>query len=144
MSLHQPYDPDNIFAQIIADQMPAVKIIEDTDTMAFMDLFPQTDGHCLVISKTAMATNLLEIPRENLEKLIASVQRIAIAVEKAFKPDGIKVLQFNGSDAGQTVFHLHFHIIPTYAGQKARGHSSGKPAESKYLSQLAKKIAGQL
>ncbi|MEO0612470.1 MAG: HIT domain-containing protein [Pseudomonadota bacterium] len=124
MSLTAPYENDNIFAKIIAGDIPCTKIFEDESCLAFMDLYPQTRGHCLVISKTAQATNLLAIDPGDLESLIIRVQTVARAVHKALSPDGIKIAQFNGAPAGQTVFHLHFHVIPVYEGAKTKPHAN--------------------
>ena len=144
MSLHQKYDLENIFAKIITGDMPAVKIDENDDALAFMDIFPQSEGHCLVIPKNVQATNFFDIPADELQILIANVQRIAKAVEKALNPDGVRIVQFNGSEAGQTVFHIHFHIIPIYAGKGLGGHGGGKPMDADVLQPLAEKIAAAL
>lgn len=121
MSLHGPYDPDNIFARILRGDMPNVTVWEDDDVLAFMDVFPQSEGHVLVISKTAQARTLLDIAPEALARVTAAVQRIARAVDKALAPDGISVMQFNGAAGGQTVFHLHFHVIPRCGCSDATG-----------------------
>ena len=123
MSLNTPYDQDNIFARIIRGELPCTRIFEDADSLAFMDLYPQSQGHCLVISKTALATTLLDIEPAALQALIVNVQRVARAVEKALSPDGIRIAQFNGAQAGQTVFHLHFHVIPVYEGAEEKSHA---------------------
>lgn len=123
MSLHQPYDPENIFAKIIAGDIPAAKVYEDGEILAFMDAFPQSKGHTLVISKTATATNLLEMEAETLSHLMLHTQRIAKSIVAALKPDGFRLVQFNGAPAGQTVFHLHFHIIPVWEGTDLGAHA---------------------
>lgn len=138
------YQADNIFAKIIRGEMPCVKVFEDDDALALMDIFPQTEGHTLVIPKRARATSLLDAPEADLKTLIVGVQRIARAVEKALEPDGIRIMQFNGSGAGQTVFHLHFHVIPIYAGRPVRAHAGGGPADSDKLKALAARIAAAL
>src|SRR5690606_21563109 len=112
MSLTGAYDPDNIFARILRGDMPAVKVWEDDRVLAFMDVFPQSEGHVLVVSRTSTARNLLEIEPEDLAALTAAVQRTARAVVEALRPDGFSIMQFNGEAGGQTVFHLHFHVIP--------------------------------
>jgi len=144
MSLHQAYDPNNVFAKIITGDMPAVKVDENDDVIAFMDIFPQSEGHCLVIPKNAQATNFFDIPPDELQALIANVQRIAKGVEKALQPDGVRIVQFNGSEAGQTVFHIHFHIIPIYAGKRLGSHGGGKPVETNVLQPFADRIAAAL
>lgn len=144
MSLHGTYDDNNLFAKIIRGEVPAVKVYEDADVLAFMDIFPQTRGHVLVISKTAKARNFLELPESKVGHLMWHVQRVTKAVGKALKPDGITVTQFNGEDAGQTIFHLHFHIIPRYAGQRLAGHSHGNKADIAELQKIADSIAAAL
>jgi histidine triad (HIT) family protein len=140
MSLIGAYDPDNIFAKILRGEIPAVKVFEDADVLAFMDVFPQSKGHTLVISKTSQARNLLEVEAAALERLILGVQRVAKAVEAALKPDGLIVTQFNGAPAGQTVFHLHFHIIPRYEGVEIAGHGRAGMADAEILKGLAAQI----
>nr|WP_313417538.1 HIT family protein [Brevundimonas diminuta] len=144
MSLHGAYDPDNIFAKILRGDMPSVKVWEDDDVLAFMDVFPQSEGHVLVVSKTSTARNILEIEPETLAKLTAAVQRTARAVEKALKPEGLSLMQFNGDAGGQTVFHLHFHIVPRWADRPMKGHGHAPMAEAEQLKALAQKIAAAL
>jgi histidine triad (HIT) family protein len=140
MTLHADYDPENIFAKILSGEMPSVKVFEDDVALAFMDVFPQAEGHTLVIPKHVEARNLLDMPSEKLGAYMQRVQTVARAVEKALTPDGVVVSQFNGAPAGQTVFHLHFHIIPRWQGDSMRGHASGKMAEIETLEALAQKI----
>ena len=143
MSLHGTYDPDNIFAKIIRGEMPAVKVFEDDQVLAFMDVFPQSRGHVLVISKTSQARNLLEAETKTLGRLIGAVQKVSQAVTTALRPDGLVITQFNGTPAGQTVFHLHFHIIPRYEGQALGRHGEGM-ADVEDLKTLAETIAAAL
>jgi len=140
MSLEETYDPGNIFAKIIHGDIPAVKVFEETDILAFMDVFPQSEGHCLVIHKRATATNLLDAEPGDLAALTGAVQKLARAVKAGLNPDGIRIAQFNGAGAGQTVYHLHFHIIPVYAGRRPGDHAGGKPADATALEQTAEKI----
>jgi histidine triad (HIT) family protein len=144
MSLHGAYDPDNIFAKILRGEIPSVKVWEDEHVLAFMDVFPQSEGHVLIIAKQSQARTLLEIEPEVLARLTAALQRTAKAVEKALKPDGISVMQFNGDAGGQTVFHLHFHIIPRWADRPMKGHGHAPMAEAAALQPLAQKIAAAL
>ncbi|MEZ5996381.1 MAG: HIT family protein [Hyphomonadaceae bacterium] len=144
MSLHGPYDDNNLFAKILRGEIPAVKVFEDEHVLAFMDIFPQTRGHLLVVPKNVRARNFLELPAEKVAPLMERVQRLTIATEKALTPDGITVTQFNGEDAGQTIFHLHFHIIPRYAGVRLAGHSHGQKADIAELEKLAQQIAAAL
>lgn len=144
MSLDGAYDADNIFAKIVRGDMPAAKVFEDHDTMAFMDVFPQAKGHTLVIHKAAAARNLMDIEPEALQTLILTVQRVTRAVRSALKPDGIVVTQFNGAPAGQTIFHLHFHIIPRWDGVPLGRHGGGAMADREELAALAHQIASQI
>ncbi len=116
------YDPDNIFARIVRGEIPCVRVYEDADTLAFMDLMPQSEGHALVIPKVAGA-NLLDTPPESVAAAIRTTQRVARAVQGAFAPPGLIITQFNGPVAGQTVFHLHFHVIPVYGAGGLRLHA---------------------
>jgi histidine triad (HIT) family protein len=110
------YDPSNIFNKIIKGEIPSHKVYEDADVFVMMDIFPQSKGHVLVIPKAA-SRNLLDADPAVLAKAIPQVQRVARATQKALNPDGIRVVQFNEAPAGQSVFHLHFHIIPVYDGK---------------------------
>ena len=140
MTLHAAYDPDNIFAKILRGEMPAVKVFEDDIALAFMDVFPQVEGHTLVIPKGVEARNLLDMPSDKIGAYIQRVQRVAIAVETALKPDGLVVTQFNGALAGQTVFHLHFHILPRFDDSKLRQHAAGEMSAPDTLEPIAQKI----
>lgn len=144
MSLDHAYDPDNIFAKILRDEIPSVKVWEDDHVLAFMDVFPQSEGHVLVISKTSTACSLLEIEHEALARLTAAVQRTARAMVKALSPDGFQILQYNGDAGGQTVFHLHFHIVPRWAGRPMKGHGHSPMADPVALAALAGRIAAAL
>lgn len=154
MSLDGQYDPDNVFARVLRGELPAAKVYEDAEVLAFMDLFPQSRGHVLVISKGSRARNLLDVDSEHLTALALGAQRVAKAVRAALQPDGIAVTQFNGAHAGQSVFHLHVHIIPTYAGAQIGGHrweavaasAEGDPvmANADDLAALARTIAAQV
>jgi histidine triad (HIT) family protein len=144
MSLTGTYDEANIFAKIIRGEMPAIKVYEDAQVLAFLDVFPQSPGHCLVISKTAQARNLFDIAPSDLTAITLAVQKVAKAVRDALKPDGVVITQFNGAPAGQTVFHLHVHIIPRYDGIALAGHGHGQMADMNELKATASKIAAAL
>ena len=101
MSLHGVYDSQNIFAKIIRGEAPCYKVYEDEDVLAFLDLFPQSYGHTLVIPKHAEARNLLEIDAQNLAKVMAVVQRLTRALVEEVQPDGVQVAQFNGAPPGR-------------------------------------------
>ena len=144
MTLDQKYDPENIFVKIIRGDIPSVKLDESDDILAFMDVFPQSEGHCLVIHKRATATNLFDVDDDDLAVLIAAVRKLARAVKDGLKPDGIRIAQFNGALAGQTVYHLHFHIIPVYEGRELSRHAAGGPADTESLEKTAAKIRAAL
>jgi histidine triad (HIT) family protein len=116
------YDTNNVFARILRGEIPAHKVCEDERTLAFMDVMPQADGHTLVIPKHA-AENLFDLPADDLAATIRTTQRVARAVKKAFDAPGIMIAQLNGPAAGQSVFHVHFHIVPRYAGIDLRFHA---------------------
>ncbi|MDH5255558.1 MAG: HIT family protein [Gammaproteobacteria bacterium] len=118
------YDPNNIFAKILRGEVPSHKVYEDDATIAILDVMPQADGHTLVIPK-APAENLFELDTASLEAVIRTGQRMALAVRRAFHPDGVTLMQFNGAEAGQTVFHFHLHVVPRYAGKPLRAHGRG-------------------
>jgi histidine triad (HIT) family protein len=116
------YDPNNIFAKILRGEIPAAKVYEDAQTLAFMDVMPQSEGHTLVIPKT-QARTFLDIEPASLANLIIVTQRVAKAVQAAFKPDGMRIIQYNEPAGGQTVFHIHFHIVPCYEGRELKTHA---------------------
>ena len=117
-----PYDPNNIFVRMVRGEIPCIKVHENAHTLAFMDIMPQSDGHVLVIPKVA-GENLLDTPPDSAAAAIVAAQRVARAVQSAMQAPGIIVTQFNGSTAGQTVFHLHFHVIPVYQPGQLRMHA---------------------
>ena len=123
-----------IFCKIIRGVIPAIKVCEDAHTLTFMDVNPASPGHALVISK-AHAANLLEIAEPDLLAVTRTTQRVARAVRKALAPDGMRISQFNGAAAGQTVPHYHVHIVPMREGQRAGAHGRvpGDPEELKAL-----------
>jgi histidine triad (HIT) family protein len=143
MSLDGDYDDANIFARIVRGEIPSAKVYEDDKVLAFMDAFPQVRGHTLVVHRHSKARNLLDVEPEALEELILGVQKIARAVRRALKPDGVVVTQFNGAPAGQTIYHLHFHILPRWEGQPLGAHGVGQ-AEAGELQRLAKEIGAQV
>jgi histidine triad (HIT) family protein len=144
MSLNGTYDDNNLFAKILRGEVPAVKVYEDDAVLAFMDIFPQARGHVLVLPKGVRARNFIELPEDKVAPLTAAVHKLTKAVTKALKPDGVTVTQFNGEDAGQTIFHLHFHIIPRYAGVRLAGHGHSNRADIPELEAIAKQIAAAL
>jgi histidine triad (HIT) family protein len=144
MSLHGAYDDNNLFAKILRGEVPSVKVYEDDVVLAFMDLFPQSRGHTLVAPKGMKVKNFLEMPESAVGPYLERVQRVAKAVTKALKPDGVVVAQYNGTPGGQTIFYPHFHIIPRYEGVGLAGHAHQKRAEIAELEKIAKEIAAAL
>ena len=143
MSLDGTYDPGNIFAKILRGEMPAVRVFENDDVLAFLDVFPQARGHTLVIPKHSTARNFLDETPEVIGPLMLGVQRVARAVRAALNPDGLMISQFNGAPAGQTVFHLHVHIIPRWDGVALGRHAQGM-ADMEELKALAAEIAAEI
>ena len=127
-----------VFCKIARGQIPAAKVHEDELTLTFMDAYPANEGHTLVIAKEHFET-LMDIDEYHLTAVAVTARRIARAIHKALQPDGLRVSQFNGVAAGQSVFHYHLHIVPMQAGQRpgAHGRSPGKPEE-------LQRIAGQI
>ena len=107
------YDQNNIFAKILRGEAPCHKVFENEHALAFMDLMPQTDGHTLVIPKFP-AQNIFDLEEKAAANLICATKTVATAVKNAFDAPGLLLLQLNGAEAGQTVFHIHFHIIPRH------------------------------
>lgn len=136
------YDPNNIFAKIIKGEIPCHKVYEDADTLAFMDVMPQASGHTLIVPKTG-SRNLLDADPAVLAKVMATTQKIARAALKAFNADGVRVMQFNEPAAGQTVFHLHVHVIPMIEGVPLKPHS-GKMEDGAILAANAEKLKNAL
>jgi len=136
------YDPSNVFARILRGEIPAHKVFEDEQTLAFMDVMPQVDGHTLVIPKIE-AENIFDLAPESLAATILTTQRVARAVRKAFDAPGVMIAQLNGRGAGQSVFHIHFHVIPRQDGIDLRLHAR-EMADSQLLAAHAAKIRAAL
>ena len=145
MSLEGIYDEGNPFSLILQGKLPSTKLYEDEHTFAFLDIQPKAKGHSLVISKWSKARNILEVEDEALAQVMATVKKVATAICKALDPDGIHVAQFNGAPAGQTVFHLHVHILPRWAGDPVGfgAHAGGNFADPAQLQALADEIRAQ-
>ena len=134
----EAYDPDNIFAKILRGEIPAHKVFEDEHTVAVMDVMPQGTGHTLVLPKAA-SRNLLDADAATLAPLMATVQKIARAVTEAFEADGVMVVQYNEAPAGQSVFHLHVHVIPRFDGVPLKPHT-GNMEDPQVLATNAEKV----
>ena len=136
------YDDSNVFAKILRGELPAHKLYEDAATLAFMDIMPRGDGHCLVIPKKP-ARNILDVEPASLEAVARTTQKLARAVVTAFSADGVTVQQFNEPAGGQVVFHLHVHIIPRFEGVALKPHT-GQMADNDVLADNAEKIRAAL
>ena len=136
------YDDSNVFAKILRGEMPCAKVYEDEGTLAFMDVMPQGEGHTLVIPKVRTRT-LIDVAPDALATLIRQVQRVAAAAREAFAADGLTVFQFSEAAGGQTVFHLHFHVVPRFNGVPLRPHEGGM-ADAAMLAEHAARIAAAL
>lgn len=132
------YDTDNIFARILRGDLPAHKVYEDDRALAFMDIMPRGDGHLLVIPKKP-ARNLLDAAPEELGYVMGVVQTVGRAAVAALEADGLTIQQFNEEAGGQVVYHLHFHVLPRWAGVPLRPHSS-EQADTEELARTAEKI----
>jgi histidine triad (HIT) family protein len=143
MSLDGAYDPQNIFAKMLRGEMACVKVFEDDVALAIMDIFPQSPGHTLVLPKIP-ARNFIDMPADQVGPYLERVQRVARAVRAALSPDGLLVMQFNGTAAGQTVFHAHFHIVPRWEGVELARHGASGMADMDELKTQAANIAAAL
>jgi histidine triad (HIT) family protein len=132
------YDDTNIFARILRGEIPAHKVYEDDQIVAFMDVMPQGAGHTLVVPK-APSRNLLDADPAVLGALMAVTQKVAAAAKQAFAADGITIMQFNEAASGQTVFHLHIHVIPRFDGVALKRHD-GEMEKPEVLAENAEKI----
>lgn len=138
----ETYDSDNIFAKILAGDIPCHKVYEDAGTLVFMDILPASDGHCLVIPK-APSRNLLDAADADLAACIATAAKVSRAIMKALDADGVTLRQNNEAAGGQEVFHTHFHLMPRYEGRRLWVHD-GRAADHAALAATAAKIAAAI
>ena len=136
------YDSNNVFCKILRGELPAQKVYEDAETLAFMDIMPQAEGHTLVVPKAA-GEDIFMTPPDSVAAAVRTAQKVARAIKKAFSPPGIMIAQLNGPAAGQSVFHLHFHVIPRYHG-KDLGIHAADPADQATLAAHAARIRAAL
>ena len=132
------YDRNNVFAKILRGELPAHKVYEDAETLAFMDIMPRCEGHTLVIPK-GPARTLLDATDDQLAACMRTVKVVAAAAVRAFGADGLTVLQANEGAGGQVVFHLHFHVMPRWNG-KPLGPSGTRTEATEVLAANAEKI----
>ena len=136
------YDTNNVFAKILRGEIPSQRVYEDAHVVAFMDAMPQAAGHTLVVPRAA-CRNILDAGPDVLPHILPVVQRIARAAKVAFAADGISVLQFNEAAGGQSVFHLHFHVVPRFDGVPLKPHHGAMEAPE-ILAAHAQKIVAAL
>jgi histidine triad (HIT) family protein len=136
------YDPQNIFAKILRGEIGCVRVYEDEWTLAFMDVMPQAEGHTLVIPKEA-AESLFDLSPQGAAALMAATQKVAKAIKYGLDAPGIFVMQLNGAPAGQTVFHVHFHVIPRDGASVLEPHAKGM-VDAKLLEPVAARIRGAM
>jgi histidine triad (HIT) family protein len=136
------YDQNNVFAKILRGEIPSTRVYEDDAVVAFMDVMPQGPGHTLVMPK-APSRNLLDADAATLGNLMPAVQKVARAVKTAFGADGVTIMQFNEPASGQTVFHLHVHVIPRFEGVPLKPHT-GEMEKPDVLAAHAEKIRAAL
>jgi histidine triad (HIT) family protein len=137
-----PYDPQNPFARILRDELPSIRVYEDDHTVAMMDIMPQAEGHLLILPKEP-AAELFDLSEEAAAACIRTTRKVAIAVKAVLNPPGVLVAQFNGPAAGQTVPHVHFHVIPRRDGEALKIHAAER-ADLDALRALAERIKAEL
>ena len=131
--------PACIFCRIVAGEIPSFKLLEDDRVLSFMDVNPASEGHCLVIPKTH-APNLFESPAESIAAAAAAAKRVADAVRRTLDPPGISLMQANGPAAGQSVHHLHFHVIPRREDDRLPFNWDPRPGDMDAIGKLAERI----
>ena len=131
------YDKNNIFAKILRGEAECVKVLENSKVLAFMDIMPQAPGHTLIIPKYE-TSDLLNLPEDYMQPMLKATQEIALAVKKVYSPTGVMIIQLNGADAGQTVFHLHFHVIQRSEGLDYKFHERDVESMDKLESEAEK------
>lgn len=136
-------DPNCVFCKIVAGQIPSLKLTEDATTLAFMDINPANEGHCLVIAKAHHPT-LYDMPLDVLAAVSTTVLKVAKAVSAALKPDGLNLVQANGPGAAQSVLHFHVHVLPRRLGDKLPLNWELKPGERAAIAAIADRIKAKL
>jgi histidine triad (HIT) family protein len=135
-------DPGCIFCGIARGAAPCHRVYEDADTLAFMDIFPVTDGHTLIVTKAHFADVFSATP-EALAAVAVTAHRVAAAIRTVLDPDGLMVFQLNGAAAMQTVFHYHMHLMPRAAGEPLALHTR-VPGDPARLAELAARLAAAM
>lgn len=136
-------DPNCIFCKIAAGTIPCTKLYEDEETLAFMDINPANDGHCLVIPKAHFPTVFALAP-EAFAAAGRTVIKVASAVQAALTPDGINLLQANGPGAAQSVLHFHIHVLPRRQNDGLSINWTPKPGDRGRIAEIAERIRKHL
>lgn len=136
------YDSQNPFARILRGELPSIKVYEDDFTVAIMDIMPQADGHVLVLTKEP-AIEIFDLSADGAAACIRTTQKVARAVKTALNAPGLVIGQFNGSAAGQTVPHVHFHVVPRWEGISPKPHGA-VPADFDQLRDISARIIAAL
>lgn len=132
-------DPDCIFCKIVAQEIPSIRVYEDANTLAFMDINPVAAGHTLVIPKQHWP-NLFEMPDAQLGEVLSTARKVAAGVQKALNPDGVSLVQANGKGAAQSVLHFHIHIIPRTLGDNLKINWKLIPGNMDEIRAVAKRL----
>jgi histidine triad (HIT) family protein len=138
-----PTDADCVFCKIVAGKLPCFKLLEDETTIAFMDINPVNSGHALAVAKGHWPT-VDVIPPDVLANVARTAQRVAKAAVKALAPAGINLVQANGPAAGQSVPHLHIHIMPRRAGDDVSLNWTPVSGDMKEIEAVADKLKAVL
>jgi histidine triad (HIT) family protein len=136
------YDPNNIFAKILRGELPCVKVYEDEKALSFLDIMPSAEGHTLVIPKESAET-IFDLSDDGAAALMRTTRKVAVAVRKALGVSGIMLFQLNGAESGQSVPHVHFHILPRKTGIDLKLHGRTMQ-DAKTLEPIAAKIRAAL
>ena len=136
-------DPDCIFCKIVAQEIPSVRVYEDANTLAFMDINPVASGHTLVIPKQHWP-NLFEMPDAILGEVSSTARKVAIGVQKVLNPDGVSLIQANGEGAAQSVPHFHMHIIPRTLGDNLKMNWKLIPGNMDEIQAVAKRLTSAI
>ncbi len=134
---------DCVFCKIRDGEIPSTRIYEDARTLAFMDINPLNEGHCLVVTRAHAAT-LFEAAEADLQAAVATAKRVALALKTALAPDGLNMLQANGAAAFQSVPHFHLHLIPRWSGDGKGFDWKLVPGDRTRIQATAEKIRGAL
>ncbi len=132
-----------LFCKIIRGEIPSIKVYENHNSIAFMDIRPVNTGHILIVSKKHFE-DMLAADDETIKDVAVAAKKVALAVKKALNPDGINLAANNGAAAGQVIFHLHWHIIPRLEGDGLRLWPGRQDVTQEELKEAAEKIKKEL